>query len=81
MAIKNISITEDAYERLKKLRHHGESFSEIIVHLTNKRNLLEVAGILSAKAARELEGRVQEFRKRWNRDQKGRVRSITKQLR
>lgn len=35
MASKNITITEDAYERLKRFKREDESFSDVIRRLTN----------------------------------------------
>ncbi|PSP44669.1 hypothetical protein BRC69_07835, partial [Halobacteriales archaeon QH_6_66_25] len=33
MSSKNITITEDAYERLKALKREDESFSDLVVRL------------------------------------------------
>lgn len=34
MATKNISLTEEAYERLKACKREGESFSDVVERLT-----------------------------------------------
>lgn len=34
MATKNISLTEEAYERLKECKREGESFSDVVQRLT-----------------------------------------------
>jgi predicted CopG family antitoxin len=34
MATKNISLTEEAYERLKECKREGESFSDVVERLT-----------------------------------------------
>ena len=66
MATKSITITEEAYKRLKQLRREDESFSQIIQRLTsNAGRLLKFAGALNEKDADRLEKRIQENRKRW----------------
>ena len=62
MATKNISITEEAYVRLANLRRGKESFSEIINRLTNKRRLLDFAGVLSEQSAETIEGHIMKRR-------------------
>ncbi|MBI5390720.1 antitoxin VapB family protein [Candidatus Woesearchaeota archaeon] len=37
MVIKSLTITEDAYDALKMLKHHDESFSEIILRLSQEK--------------------------------------------
>ncbi len=37
MTIKSLTITEDAYESLKRYKHGDESFSEVILRMTEKR--------------------------------------------
>lgn len=44
MSSKNITITEDAYDRLKALKREGESFSELVVRLTETADPLAFAG-------------------------------------
>ena len=53
MATKTISITEEAYERLKTRKAKNESFTDVINRVTGKRSLLELAGILSDEEADE----------------------------
>jgi len=62
MATKTISITEEAYERLASKKKEGESFSEVINRITNKRSLSEFAGILSNEEADRLEKNIKEGR-------------------
>jgi len=46
MPTKTITITEEAYERLRREKMEGESFSEVIIRLTErKRGIDEFAGI------------------------------------
>ncbi len=57
MASKNISITEDVYNDLLKLRKEDESFSEIIRRLVSesKKDPLKFYGILSDVLANDME--------------------------
>jgi predicted CopG family antitoxin len=56
MATKTISITKAAYDRLKARKGPDESFSDVILRLTERRPLVDYAGMLdktSVKAIRE----------------------------
>jgi len=44
MATKNITITEDAYDRLQALKRADESFSELVVRLTEQADPMPFAG-------------------------------------
>lgn len=55
MATRNISITEEAYQRLKTLKQRNESFSVVITRLTGKRSMKELLGVLSREEAARLE--------------------------
>ena len=37
MVIKSLTITEDAYQALKMLKHGDESFSEVILRMSQKK--------------------------------------------
>ena len=63
MATKTISITEEAYERLKAVKSDNESFSDIINKITKKTDIRKFFGILSKKAADEMEKIIKEGRK------------------
>ncbi len=64
MATKTISITEEAYERLQARKKGGESFTEVINRITGKSSLLDYAGLLSVKEAKELEEKIKDNRKK-----------------
>lgn len=68
MSTKCITITSEAYERLAALKDKKESFSDVINKITNKRSLFELAGLLSDKAADELEKNIKELRKRMRKE-------------
>lgn len=44
MPSKTITVTEDAYDRLKALKRDDESFSELVVRLTEQANPMAFAG-------------------------------------
>ncbi len=62
MASKTITISEEAYERLKSRKKENESFTNVINKLTRERSLTEIAGILSEDEADRLEERIKERR-------------------
>jgi predicted CopG family antitoxin len=63
MGTKNISISEEAYERLAALKRPNESFTEVVNRLTMKRSILELAGILSEKEGEEIRRETVELHK------------------
>ena len=59
LGAKNISISEEAYERLVALKRPNESFMVVINRLTRKRSILELVGALTREEEemrRSLEG-------------------------
>lgn len=62
MSTKNISLDEDAYNRLKKLKDDGESFSDVVKKVTDERSLKEIAGIISNEEASEMKERIRKDR-------------------
>ncbi len=59
MATKTVTITEDAYEAIRHLKHEGESFSELFLRMAEtKIRVKDIVGILKhtpeeAKAFKE----------------------------
>jgi len=63
MATKTVTISLEAYERLKREKLEGESFSDVIIRLTErgKKDLIEFAG--AWKEAEEIEDVILKGRK------------------
>ena len=64
MSSKNISISDEAYNKLKQLKGKKESFTDVINRLTSKSTLLELRGILSKDEADSLRNIIEESRKK-----------------
>ena len=64
MPTKTISLSEDAYERLKARKREGESFSDVVRRLAGDRSWSEVAGILEPAEADEVEAAIEDGRRR-----------------
>jgi len=69
MATKTITIREEAYERLKKLKK-GRSFSELIMDITEDRNidLMESFDSLKDEEIEEARERMKSFREDFEED-------------
>jgi predicted CopG family antitoxin len=55
MTSKTISVSEDAYELLKKMKLNGESFTETIRRLAKRRRITDCAGLWSDVPEDEME--------------------------
>lgn len=66
MATKTLTVTEDAYKRLARLKRKNESFSVVIERLTGKKEtkLMDYFGILSEEAGENLEKNITATRKK-----------------
>ncbi|HLD05526.1 MAG TPA: antitoxin VapB family protein [Candidatus Nanoarchaeia archaeon] len=76
MAVKTVTITEDAYGVLKSWKQPGESFSETLLRVGKKRSLRDFFGILSKEAGDEMEQIIKERRKRHTEEHEKRVAKI-----
>ena len=63
MATKTISITREAYDRLKARKGPEESFSNVILRLTDRRPLAEYAGMLSKTSVKAMRKAIDEGRR------------------
>ena len=69
MTSKNISLREDVYELLSKIKLEGESFSDTIKRLSERRSLADCAGLWSDVPEEEMEAfweSVNDLRRRAN---------------
>jgi len=71
MGTKTVTITEEAYKKLKMEKMEGESFTEVIDRLTDKdkgrKDLMEFAGAWKDFDAEEI---IKEGRKEFNKNAK-----------
>lgn len=63
MSSKNISISDEAYNKLKKFKGKKESFTDVINRLTSKATLLELRGTISKDEANSMRSSIEESRK------------------
>lgn len=59
---KTISLTQEAYDRLRARKGPNESFSDVILRLTARRPLAESAGLLSKASVRAIREAIEETR-------------------
>lgn len=66
MAIKTITITEDAYERIRRLKREGESFSKLFLRLSSEKRSTgrSIYGLLKGEDTERLLKTSREIRKR-----------------
>ena len=78
MAVKTITVTEEAYNTLRKLKEDEESFSRVIIRLSERKrvDLKRYAGILSEKRAEELKKLAKNVRERASKDTEERIKNV-----
>lgn len=62
MSTKTISITKNAYDRLKILKKERESFSDVINRITKNKDLMDFYGVFAGKIGDNLEKAIKESR-------------------
>ena len=69
MGTKTITIKDEAYNRLKKLKD-GKSFSDVILKITEDKevDLMDSFGSVSTKEAEKAREKVEKFRDDFHRD-------------
>ncbi len=83
MVIKTITVTEDAYEALKKLKHENESFSQLFKRLGDtKVTVNDIFGLSksSKEESDEFLKRVSGVRKNMNKDMEKRMHDVRSRL-
>lgn len=80
MGTKTISLADDAYEKLKRLKREGESFSDVVRRLTGDVSLAEYYGVLEDETADELERVIESRREQRSETHRARVEALTDEL-
>lgn len=80
MAVKTITITEDAYNALKRMKYGDRSFSEVIIEFAGEKvnPVVKYFGVLKHrhKELDELRKRIKERRQEIDKESKERARKI-----
>ena len=63
MGSRNISISDEAYHKLRDMKMKNESFTDVINRLTKKTSILELKGPLSISEADSILNSIEESRK------------------
>ncbi|MDG6996735.1 MAG: antitoxin VapB family protein [Nitrososphaerota archaeon] len=63
MGTKTISISDEAYSRLAARKRTNESFTDVINRLTERKSILELAGVLTSSEAKEIRANIRKLRK------------------
>ncbi len=68
MAFKTITISEEAYEKLRRLKEKDESFTDVILKLNeNRGNILKHAGAWKSMSREEADRLASSLRELWGR--------------
>lgn len=79
MAVKTLTIMEDAYEALKRQKHKDESFSEVIRRLSGQKlKVKDLIGVLkkTPEEHEEFARRVKEVRERMGKSMQERAQRV-----
>ncbi len=63
MGSRNISISDEAYHKLRDMKMKNESFTDVINRLTKKTSILELKGLLSISETDSILNSIEESRK------------------
>lgn len=63
MGTRTISLADDAYEALSRMRKPGESFSDVVRRLTRRRSLTDLADAVEPEAAKAVADAVEANRR------------------
>ena len=75
--VKTITVTDDAYEALKKMKTEGESFSEVIRRVAKPTfNLKDYLGILPKEGVEEARKALREVKAGFSKDMEERMKRV-----
>lgn len=84
MVVKTITITEEAYNKMKGLKKEDESFSELFIRIVNRQkvNLREYLGVvkISDKALKEWKEEFKKDKKALRETSKRRMKELEKRI-
>lgn len=80
MGTRTISITDEAYDRLKSAKRDDESFSDVVNRISPGVRLDDYWGVLDDESADELHDTISDSRNRHGRDYEKRMNRITSDL-
>jgi predicted CopG family antitoxin len=63
MSVKTITVTIEAYRKLRRAKRPGESFTDVINRIMGGPSVLELAGILDDEAGARMEEAIREIRR------------------
>jgi predicted CopG family antitoxin len=64
MSLKSVSLSEEVYARLEAEKKEGESISDVITRLIEKKSLLNIVGFLKEEEAEEMEEVIRVMREK-----------------
>ncbi len=80
MAVKTITVTEEAYSALKELKGPNESFSKTILKIARRKPLNTFYGALGKESGARLERAVEGLRKKRSKTRANRLKRIVEEL-
>ncbi len=63
MSVKTITVTIEAYRKLRRAKRPGESFTDVINRIMGGPSVLELAGILDDEAGARMGEAIREIRR------------------
>lgn len=80
--VKTITITEDAYNNLKKMKLEKESFSDVINRINSpKKDITSIIGIMKGKMdIEEAKKKIKEFKEEFTKDTEKRKNVLARQF-
>jgi len=62
MEYKTISLSEKGYEMLRKIKRENESFSQVVIRLSNRKTLNDFVGSISKSSSEKIADALRTFR-------------------